>query len=135
MNMGKMTRFLKRRVLPNLPYAVIFWFCCKLGEAYRLAYGADFLQRLTRAMGTLGTAMQNPLPSFDWFDLGVGLAGAAIVYGVVAAKRKNAKKYRKDVEYGSARWGKQEWSMARPAGANRRTSPPTWTRSRKTTSS
>ncbi len=119
--MQKTILFLKRRVLPNLPYAVIFWFCCKLGEAYRLAPGqslsgsADFLRRLTRAMGTLGAAMQNPLPSFDWFDLCVGLAGAAIVYGVVATKRR--------------------WSMARPAGANRRTSPPTWTRSRKTTSS
>ncbi len=106
--MGKLTRFFKRRVLPNLPYLVIFWFCCKLGEAYRLAPGTDFLQRLTRAMGTLGVAMQNPLPSFDWFDLCIGLVGAAIVYGMVAAKRKNAKKYRKDVEYGSARWGKPE---------------------------
>ncbi len=108
MSMSKVTSFLKRRVLPNLPYAVIFWFFCKLGEAYRLAPGADFLQRLIRAVGTLGAATQNPLPSFDWFDLCVGLTGAAIVYGVVAAKRRNAKKYRKDVEYGSARWGKQE---------------------------
>ena len=106
--MNKGASFLKRRVLPNLPYAVIFWFACKLGEAYRLAYGKDFLQRLTRAVGTLSAVMQNPLPSFELFDLGVGLAGAAIVYGVVAAKRKNAKKYRKDVEHGSARWGRPD---------------------------
>ena len=52
--------------------------------------------------------MQNPLPSFDLFDLVVGLAGAAIIFGVVAAKKKNAKKYRKNVEYGSARWGQPE---------------------------
>lgn len=108
MNRSKVTTFLKRRVLPNLPYVLIFWFACKLGEAYRLAQGADFLQRLTRAVGTLGPAMQNPLPSFDLFDLAVGLIGAAIIYGVVAAKKRNAKKYRKDVEYGSARWGKPE---------------------------
>jgi type IV secretion system protein VirD4 len=108
MNRSKVTTFLKRRVLPNLPYVLVFWFACKLGEAYRLAQGADFLQRLTRAVGTLGPAMQNPLPSFDLFDLAVGLIGAAIIYGVVAAKKRNAKKYRKDVEYGSARWGRPE---------------------------
>lgn len=108
MNRSKVTAFLKRRVLPNLPYAFIFWFANKLGEAYRLASGADFLQRLTRAVGTLGSAMHNPLPSFDLFDFAVGLIGAAIIYGVVAAKKRNAKKYRKDVEYGSARWGKPE---------------------------
>ena len=108
MKRSKVTTFLKRRVLPNLPYAFIFWFANKLGEAYRMASGTDFLQRLTRAVGTLGPAMQNPLPSFDMFDLAVGLIGAAIIYGVVAAKKRNAKKYRKDVEYGSARWGKPE---------------------------
>lgn len=108
MNISKITAFLKRRVLPNLPYALIFWFANKLGEAYRLAPGTDFLQRLTRSMSTLGTAMQRPLPSFDMFDLVVGLAGAAIIFGVVAAKKKNAKKYRKNVEYGSARWAGPE---------------------------
>lgn len=114
MSTMKWTAFLKRRVLPNLPYVFIFWFVCKLGEAYRLAQGqslsgsADFLHRLTRAVGTLGPAMQNPLPSIDPFDLCVGLVGAGIIYGVVAAKKKSAKKYRKDVEYGSARWGSPE---------------------------
>jgi type IV secretion system protein VirD4 len=102
---NRITAFLKRRVLPNLPYALIFWFANKLGEVYRLAPGVDFLQRLTRSVGTLGPMIQNPLPSFDLFDLCVGLAGAAIIYGIVAAKKKNAKKYRKNVEYGSARWG------------------------------
>ena len=91
MNISKATAFFKRRILPNLPYVLIFWFANKLGEAYRLASGADFLQRLTRSMSTLGPAMQNPIPSFDLFDLVVGLAGAAIIFGVVAAKKKNAK--------------------------------------------
>ena len=108
MRISKVTAFLKRRVLPNLPYALIFWFANKLGEAYRLAPGTDFLQRLTRSMSTLGIAARNPMPSFDLFDIVVGLVGAAIIYGIVAAKKRNAKKYRKDVEYGSARWGKPE---------------------------
>ena len=108
MSISKVTVFLKRHVLPNLPYVLIFWFANKLGEAYRLASGTDFLQRLTRSMSTLGPVMQNPMPSFALFDLVVGLAGAAIIFGVVSAKKKNAKKYRKDVEYGSARWGKPE---------------------------
>jgi type IV secretion system protein VirD4 len=108
MRLAKVLAFLKRRALPNLPYVLIFWFANKLGEAYRLAQGADFLQRLTRSMSTLGPAMQNPAPSFDLFDLCIGLAGVAIIYGVVTAKKRNAKKYRKDVEHGSARWGGHE---------------------------
>jgi type IV secretion system protein VirD4 len=108
MNTAKPTVFLKRKVLPNLPYLVIFWFADKLGMAYRLAPGRDFLQRLTRSMATMHAAMETPMPSFVPFDLMVGLAGAAIIYAAVYVKRKNAKKYRKDVEYGSARWGKPD---------------------------
>jgi type IV secretion system protein VirD4 len=104
MNM-KITGFLKRSVLPNLPYLLIFWFADKLGMAYRLAPGADFLRRLTRSVGTLSAAMRDPLPSFVLLDVTVGVLGAVIVYAVVYVKKKNAKKYRKDVEYGSARWG------------------------------
>jgi type IV secretion system protein VirD4 len=100
----KITGFLKRSV-PNLPYLFIFWLANKLGCAYRTAPGGDFLRRLTRCVSTLGAAMSDPLPSFVLFDLAVGVAGALIIYAVVYAKRKNAKKYRKDVEYGSARWG------------------------------
>jgi type IV secretion system protein VirD4 len=108
MNTSKFTAFLKRRVLPNLPYLVVFWFACKFGEAYRLASGADFLQKLTHSMATLSPVMQNPMPSFHPRDLLVGAVGTAILYGVVAAKKRNARKYRKDVEYGSARWGRPE---------------------------
>jgi type IV secretion system protein VirD4 len=108
MSTTKIAGFLKRRILPNFPYLLVFWFADKMGMAYRLASGKDFLQRLTRSMATVSAAMENPLPSFVPFDLTVGLAGAAIIYAVVYAKKKNAKKYRKDVEYGSARWGKPE---------------------------
>jgi len=99
---------LKKYTIPNLPYLLIFWFCDKLGMAYRLAVGADFLRKLTDTMRTINTAFSSLLPSFNPFDLLVGIAGAAILYGVVYMKKKNAKKWRKDVEYGSARWGKPE---------------------------
>ena len=105
--MTKITPFLKKHVLPNLPYALIFWFANNLGEAYRLAPGRDFLQKFIHSIATLNAAMANPIPSFDPFDLMVGLVGMAIVYAIVYVKKQNAKKYRKDVEYGSARWGKK----------------------------
>jgi len=108
MSAVKLTAFLKRRVLPNFPYLLVFWFANKLGTAYRLASGKDFLQRMTRSMTTLNTAMANILPSYDLFDLMVGAAGAALVYAIVYSRKKNAKKFRKDVEYGSARWGRPE---------------------------
>jgi len=103
--MTKITPFLKKYVLPNLPYVMIFWFADKLGEAYRLAFGKDFLQKLIHSTSTLNNVMANPMPSFVPFDLLVGLAGAVLVYAIVYIKKQNAKKYRPDVEHGSARWG------------------------------
>ena len=99
------TATLKKYVLPNLPYVMMFWFFDKLGMAYRLAPGGDFLKKLTASVGTINTAFASLAPSFHPFDLLVGIAGAGIIYGIVWTKKRNAKKYRKDVEYGSARWG------------------------------
>ena len=82
--------FVKKYVLPNLPYLIFLWFFAKVGEAVRLAPGVDASTKL------LGLA------AVDWL---IGLIGAAVVRLVVYVKGKNAKKYRKDVEYGSARWG------------------------------
>jgi len=96
---------LRKYVAPNFPYAMMFWFSNKAGEAYRLAPGADFLKKLIYSVNTLGAAMSRPLPSFVPFDLMVGVAGAALIYAVVWYRKKHAKKWRKDVEYGSARWG------------------------------
>jgi type IV secretion system protein VirD4 len=104
--MTNATPFLKKHVVPNLPYALIFWFANKLGEAYRLAPGDDFLKRIINCAVALNTAMARLMPSFVPSDLAVGLAGTAIVYAIVYFRKKNAKKWRKDVEYGSARWGK-----------------------------
>lgn len=102
------TPALKKYVMPNLPYAMVFWFANKLGLAYRLAPGEDVMAKVLGVMTSLNEAMANPLPSFNLFDLLVGAVGAAIIYAVVYSKKKNAKKYRKDVEYGSARWGTEK---------------------------
>jgi type IV secretion system protein VirD4 len=99
------TEKLKKYILPNLPYLLVFWFFDKLGWAYRLAPGVDFVRKLTGSVTTINAAFANPLPSLVPFDLFVGLAGAAAIYAIVYFKGKNARKYRKGVEYGSARWG------------------------------
>jgi len=99
---------IKKHILPNLPYAALFWFFAKCGESYRVSQGSDTLQKLMGAIGNLNAALSRPMPSLDPFDLCVGLVGAAAVYGFVWYKKKNAKKWRKDIEYGSARWGNRK---------------------------
>jgi type IV secretion system protein VirD4 len=96
---------IKKYVLPNLPYAMMFWLFSKCGESYRLSTQSDALRKLMDAIANLNTALARPLPSFHPFDLLVGLVGAAAIYGFVWYRKKNAKKWRKDIEYGSARWG------------------------------
>ena len=96
---------IKKYVVPNLPYLFIFWFFCKVGTAYRLAAGADFGAKLIGMMKTIGPAFGTIMPGLAGFDLLVGLVGAVVLRLVVYNKVKNAKKFRKDVEYGSARWG------------------------------
>ena len=73
------TTKLKKYVLPHLPYAAIFWFFNKCGEAYRVSTGKDALQKLMASMTNLNVAMSRPLPSFDPIDLLAGLVGAAAV--------------------------------------------------------
>ena len=100
----KMTDILKKYVLPNLPYLIFLWFFAKVGEAVRLAPGVDASTKLLGLADGFTLAFQISMPgaAVDWL---VGLIGAALVRLVVYVKGKNAKKYRKDVEYGSARWG------------------------------
>ena len=96
---------LRRYVLLNLPYAFVFWVCLKLGTAYRLADGADMGHKLIHIVKTIGPAFRSFAPGLNSQDWLVGLIGAVIIRLVVYVKSKNAKKFRKDVEYGSARWG------------------------------
>ena len=96
---------LKKLIITNLPYLMFVWLFGKMGEAWRLAAGADASQKLVHLLDSLAAAFANGLPSFHPFDLCIGIAGAVLVRLAVYLKGKNAKKYRHGMEYGSARWG------------------------------
>ncbi|MBE6720871.1 MAG: type IV secretory system conjugative DNA transfer family protein [Ruminococcaceae bacterium] len=98
----------KKLLLMNLPYLFVALFATKFGQAWRLSAGADASGKLLHLMDGLTAAFASPLPSFHPTDLGVGVFLAAALRLVVYVKGRNAKKFRKNVEYGSARWGKAE---------------------------
>ncbi|MBE6744657.1 MAG: type IV secretory system conjugative DNA transfer family protein [Ruminococcaceae bacterium] len=96
---------IRKYVIPNVPYLFVLWFFLKLGTAYRLAAGAGFGEKLIGMMKTIGPAFETITPGLVLSDWLIGLAGAIIIRLVVWHKVKNAKRFRRDVEYGSARWG------------------------------
>ena len=96
---------LKKLLLLNLPYLLFVYLFAKCGQAYRLAAGVDASAKLLHLTNGISVAFASPLPSLHLFDLCVGVAGAVAVRLIVYSKGKNAKKYRKGEEYGSARWG------------------------------
>ena len=98
----------KKLILPNIPYLFIGLFATKLGQAARLSPGVDFSSKVLNMMDGISMAFENILPSFHPIDLLVGTAAAVIIRLVVYFKGKNAKKFRKNLEYGSARWGNRE---------------------------
>ena len=95
----------KKLIILNLHYVLIGLFCTNLGEAWRLAEGADLSEKLLGFFSAMGPAWGNPMPSFYPADLLIGLAVGATIRLVVHVRSKNAKKYRHNQEYGSARWG------------------------------
>ena len=99
---------IRKYVLPNLPYLFVFWFFSKIGTAYRIAPGADFGTKLMGMLDTCPKAFETYWPGLGGIDLLVGLAGAAGVYLLIQSKIKQAKKFRRDAEYGTARWGTKE---------------------------
>ena len=99
---------IKKLVLPNIPYVLIALFATKLGQAWRLAPGMDFSGKALHLMEGFAAAFRSALPSFHPIDLCVGVAAALLIRLIVYVKGKNAKKFRKNLEYGSARWGKPE---------------------------
>ena len=98
----------KKLLIHNIPYVFIALFATKLGQAARLAPGFDFSSKALHIMDGLTMAFENIMPSFHPIDLLVGVAAAAIIRLAVYFKGKNAKKFRKNLEYGSARWGTRE---------------------------
>lgn len=98
----------KKIILPNIPYVFIALFATKLGEAIRLAPGSDLSGKIMHFMEGLVAAFATIMPSFHPVDLCVGIAIAGAIRLAVYVKGKNAKKFRKNLEYGSARWGTLE---------------------------
>ena len=103
-----MTGKLKKVLLPNLPYLLFVWLFDKLCQAVRLAPGLDASEKLLRLAQGFTEAFASLWLSLHPLDLLLGVAGAALVRLAVYLKAKNAKKYRRGVEYGSARWGRPE---------------------------
>ena len=100
-----MTVNLKKILIPNLPYLLFVYLFDKLCQAVRLAPGLDASEKFLHLSQGFTEAFSSGLPSLHPLDLTVGIAGAVIVRLAVYAKSKNTKKYRKGIEYGSARWG------------------------------
>ena len=100
-----MTVDLKKVLILNLPYLLFVYLFDKLCQAVRLAPGLDASEKFLHLSQGFTEAFSSGLPSLHPLDLLVGIAGAVIVRLVVYAKGKNARKYRKGIEYGSARWG------------------------------
>ena len=102
------TDSVKKYVIPNIPYLFILWACLKLGTAYRLAPGADFAHKLMGLGQSIGPAFADFVPGLNPFDWLIGIVGAVGFRLLIYMKSKNAKKFRRDEEYGSARWGTEK---------------------------
>ena len=98
----------KKLILPNIPYVFFVYLFDKVGQAVRLSPGADLSGKLVSIGSGFSAAFSNALPSFNPMDLLIGIVGAVVIRLAVYVKGKNAKKYRKGMEYGSARWGNAE---------------------------
>ena len=101
---------LKKLIILNIPYFVIGLVATNIGEAFRIAGGTNASEKVQSVIldGCFGTAFSNPLPSLHPVDLLVGIAVGAVLRLAVYIKSKNAKKFRHNQEYGSARWGTRE---------------------------
>ena len=98
----------KKLILPNIPYVFFVYLFDKVGQAVRLAPGADISAKILNITQGFSAAFENAAPSLHPMDLLIGAAGAVLIRLIVYFKGKNAKKYRRGMEYGSARWGNAE---------------------------
>lgn len=103
-----MTPKLKKMFIANIPYLFVALLASKLGLAWRLAEGGDVSEKMLNLFSALATAFSTLTPSFHPFDLLVGFLVAVAFRFAVYSKSKNAKRFRKNEEYGSARWGTHE---------------------------
>ena len=98
----------KKLIIPNIPYVFFAYLFDKVGQAVRLAPGADISEKILNITQGFSEAFSNALPSVHPLDLLIGIVGAVVIRLIVYFKGKNARKYRKGAEYGSARWGNAE---------------------------
>lgn len=98
------TPALKKRLMFAIPLLTLFYFANKFSALVRLSAG-EGIRKLANALTDMSGLLDSPLPSFNGIDLLVGLACAGAIFAMVQSKSKRAKKFRQDVEYGSARWG------------------------------
>ena len=100
----------KKLLILNIPYVIVGAFATNIGEAFRIASGTNASEKVQSLVldGCFGTAFSNPLPSLNPMDLLVGIGIGAALRFAVYIKGKNAKNFRHNREYGSARWGKRE---------------------------
>ena len=98
----------KKLVLMNLPYVLAGYFCDKVACLWRVSPGRDASAKMMAVMEGMEGLFSNPLPSFYPRDLLIGVCCGIALRLVVYFKSKNAKKFRKGVEYGSARWGNEK---------------------------
>ena len=95
----------KKLLILNLPYLLFVYLFDKVGAAVRLSPGMDASAKILHLGEGFTAAFASAAPSLHPADLLIGIAGAVIIWLAVYLKGKNAKKYRKGIEYGSARWG------------------------------
>ena len=96
---------IKKLIISALPFVLFFYLADKTGQAFRLSLGSDISQKVLNLKSGFAAAFANPFPSFYPQDILVGVIGAAIIALMLQIKKQNAKKYRRGIEYGSARWG------------------------------
>ena len=101
-------KFDKKKVTAVLPFVLMGYFFNKISQAFTSAEGAELGDKIMNGMDGIKEVFLNPLPSFNPIDLLIAVAGGVIIKLVIYVKGKNAKKYRKGCEYGSARWGTAE---------------------------
>ena len=111
----------KKLIIPNIPYVFFVYLFDKVGQAVRLAPGADISEKILNITQGFSEAFSNALPSVHPLDLLIGIVGAVVIRLIVYVKGKNAKKYRKGAEYGSARWGNTEDIVAKRISHIRKT--------------
>jgi len=99
---------LRKYALPNIPYLFVLWAFLKLGTAYRLAAGADFAHKFINTFSMIGPAFADITPGLHPQDWLIGIVGAAAMRLIIYVRSRNAKKFRRDAEYGTARWGTEK---------------------------